>query len=718
MVNRGRLSAGVAADLAAAGEQDSSEEAPRPDRPELGSNPVGPEQEATRPQVREPSVSPKRRRVDSPSRGPLTRSQTGPVFQKESVRQPLTRVNTVMGGRLPVAQTSLRHGMKDVTIKMATGPHEDQENLPPPNVNRSSMGSLESVCLSDGKEVVNLGDDTVEEPFSLEGQQEESPSPILQQTSPEAHAYRSERPGHGDDQVSSVRSMAPQVDVTANGDTEPTAWEYSFAAPEGGHSIAPTPYRTVTGVGRSEELSRTQSCRGRPISQVPPIIQQHTSAELHRPYSQPQTECVQNYHPPVLSSFGPTVSSSPSTFRGMSGIMLLRGILDQGLLKRLHELQGYRSDTTDGAQQGPFAATRMATLRSGVSSYSYYADILTAIATQLPQHQQQQQQQPQSRVPIGPTYAGTHQQGRVESGHLGYTQAGLASSTWGLPPTGTVTHTDVLASIMNRPPGRARLADLPVSKDMVGIADIAEKLGSIIGRHLPGDAYDYHVYVEAFNKVVESVRKEYLAAASRVSLSASHQALLAFTDNTIVAWREGSILDIFTKCKLLRKQARMELNFRGLIRPSQDTVANVVSRIEALRGVVAGKQALLNKLRQERDTCCDGACTVEDIIEREIQAYKAASADEEPSLKPSYDLLFELGNRWVHMEFITEGERTRGEWEDPGDDFEASNLPTAVTPDLSRDDGATPMRSRRARKSVGSVASIMAMNCGSCEFAS
>lgn len=37
----------------------------------------------------------------------------------------------------------------------------------------------------------------------------------------------------------------------------------------------------------------------------------------------------------------------------------------------------------------------------------------------------------------------------------------------------------------------------------------------------------------------------------------------------------------------------MELNFRGLIRPSQDTVANVVSRIEALRGVVAGKQALL-----------------------------------------------------------------------------------------------------------------------------
>lgn len=40
----------------------------------------------------------------------------------------------------------------------------------------------------------------------------------------------------------------------------------------------------------------------------------------------------------------------------------------------------------------------------------------------------------------------THQQGRVESGHLGYAQAGLASSTWGLPPTGTVTHTDVLAS--------------------------------------------------------------------------------------------------------------------------------------------------------------------------------------------------------------------------------------------------------------------------------
>lgn len=61
----------------------------------------------------------------------------------------------------------------------------------------------------------------------------------------------------------------------------------------------------------------------------------------------------------------------------------------------------------------------------------------------------------------------------------------------------------------------------------------------------------------------------------------------------MVAWREGSILDIFTKCKLLRRQARMELNFRGLVRPSQDTVSNVMSRVEALRDVVEGKRALL-----------------------------------------------------------------------------------------------------------------------------
>lgn len=142
-------------------------------------------------------MSPKRRRVDSPSRGPLTRSQIGKkvmtLITAGVVRPSLpegissTAPHTRQYGhgwpvsclddlhrmeyfsRLPVAQTSLRHGMKDVTIKMATvgffqscspamvvtqGPHEDQENLPPPppNVNRSSMGSLESVCLSDGKE--------------------------------------------------------------------------------------------------------------------------------------------------------------------------------------------------------------------------------------------------------------------------------------------------------------------------------------------------------------------------------------------------------------------------------------------------------------------------------------------------------------------------------------------------------------------------------------
>lgn len=40
-------------------------------------------------------------------------------------------------------------------------------------------------------------------------------------------------------QVSSVRSMAPQVDVTANGDTEPTAWEYTTGARLRGELICP-----------------------------------------------------------------------------------------------------------------------------------------------------------------------------------------------------------------------------------------------------------------------------------------------------------------------------------------------------------------------------------------------------------------------------------------------------------------------------------------------
>ncbi|EEQ99794.1 hypothetical protein Pmar_PMAR020252 [Perkinsus marinus ATCC 50983] len=167
----------------------------------------------------------------------------------------------------------------------------------------------------------------------------------------------------------------------------------------------------------------------------------------------------------------------------------------------------------------------------------------------------------------------------------------------------------------------------------------------------------------------------------------------------------------------------MELNFRGLVRPSQDTVSNVLSRVEALRAVVEGKRALLEKLRREKASSADQVCSTGDIIEREIESFKMASANEEEEeapLEPSYDLLFELGNRWIRMEFITEEERTRGEWEDPDDDFESFNVPTAETPDLNevRSDEATPRQSRRVRESVGSVASMMAMECGLSEFAS
>lgn len=50
---------------------------------------------------------------------------------------------------------------------------------------------------------------------------------------------------------------------------------------------------------------------------------------------------------------------------------------------------------------------------------------------------------------------------------------------------------------------------------------------------MSSDLYHAELAIHHAFRVVESVRKEYLAAASRVSLSASHQALLAFTDNTV-----------------------------------------------------------------------------------------------------------------------------------------------------------------------------------------
>ncbi|KAF4686184.1 hypothetical protein FOZ63_025296 [Perkinsus olseni] len=223
-------------------------------------------------------------------------------------------------------------------------------------------------------------------------------------------------------------------------------------------------------------------------------------------------------------------------------------------------------------------------------------------------------------------------------------------------------------------------------------------------------------------RVIDRVRKECVDGAIRANLSASHQALLAFADNMMGAWKENSIDDIFAKCKLLRVQARMELNLRGLVRPSKETVTNVNKRVEALNAVVESKRALLEKLRREKEAHPDRRRTSEDIIEQEIGAWKAASGVQEAAPEPSYDLLFELGNRWVRMEFMTEEERTRGEWEDPCDDFESYNVPTAETPDLSRarseNDEATPSRPRRVRQSVGSAASMMAMDCGLEEFTS
>ncbi|KAF4714872.1 hypothetical protein FOZ62_027351, partial [Perkinsus olseni] len=297
MAGRERLSVGVAADLAAAREQGF---------------PDG---------VREPTVSPKRRRVKSPNRRPLVRAHTGPVFQEKQAGPPLTRVATVAGGRVLVTRPSLRHGIKDVAIKNAVKQFpkaQEQENIPPKG-NRLSLGSLDSVCLSDEQEVVNLGDRSVEveeEEGETQWQRDdeqvydkvdESPSPILQQQlSPEIETYRPQRGGNHLKQAaaypgraSSARSMAPTVDLP-DGGSEPPAWEYSFAA-YGGQNAASNDYVDRTGVARDDELSQTQrqAPQAGPFNtQVPPTVQQHASPEFgYRPYGQRQAAPTQTYHP-------------------------------------------------------------------------------------------------------------------------------------------------------------------------------------------------------------------------------------------------------------------------------------------------------------------------------------------------------------------------------------------------------------------------------------
>ncbi|KAF4665208.1 hypothetical protein FOL46_003798 [Perkinsus olseni] len=742
MAGRERLSAGVAADLAAAREQGFSDGLPRPVRPKLqgssATNPAAPKQGAVDSKVREPTVSPKRRRVNSPNRRPLVRAHTGPVFQEKQAGPPLTRVATVAGGRVLVTRPSLRHGIKDVSIKNAAKPFpkaQEQENIPHKG-NRLSLGSLNSVCLSDEQEV-NLGDRSVEveeegetqwqrDDEQVYEQVQESPSPILQQQlSPEIETYRPQRGGNHPqqaaaypDRASSARSMAPTVDLP-DGGSEPPAWEYSFAA-YGGQNAASDDYVDRTGVARDDELSQTQrqaSQAGLFNTQVPPTVQQHASPEFgYRPYGQRQTAPAQTYYPSAQGvsprghralrdkrpevlgqsrgKLDPEVLTRKVSYPSFSGRTPAppeaRGVANAGV----PELEGYRSDTSLRAQQNTFTPTQVEmstdTPTSEASCSTYYGNLLNL--------------------------------GRAETSQPGNVTAGESAPPVWRAPQAAGQGLETSQSFIDRPPGRGRLSDIPLSKDIVGTVEIAEKLGKIIGKHLPGDAYDHHVYTEAFCKVIEKVRKECVDGASRANLSASHQALLAFADNMMGAWKENSIDDIFAKCKLLRVQARMELNLRGLIRPSQETVTNVNKRVEALNAVVESKRALLEKLRREKKAHPDRRRTSEDIIEEEIGAWKAASGVEETPPEPSYDLLFELGNRWVRMEFMTEEERIRGEWEDPGDDFESYNVPTAETSDLSQarseNEEATPSRPRRVRQSVGSAASMMAMDCGLEEFTS
>ncbi|KAF4746975.1 hypothetical protein FOZ63_001788 [Perkinsus olseni] len=704
-----------------------------------GSVPVDPSSDSSElswPEVREPTVSPKRRRVNSPTRRPLVRAQTGPVFQEKQAGPPLTRVATVAGGRVLVTRPSLRHGIKDVSVKNATKPlpkAEEQENIPPEG-NRLSLGSLDSVCLSDEQEVVNLEDRSVEveEGGELQWQKDaeevyeqvqESPSPILQQQlSPEIETYRPQRGGNHPQQAaayparaSSARSMAPTVDLP-DGGSEPPAWEYSFAA-YGGQNAPTDGFDDRTGVARDDELSQTQrqASQGGPFNtQVPPTtVQQHASPEFgYRPYGQRQAAPTQTYYP---SAQGQTSGSSgPESWQTGPGSVNsisypsfggrtpappeARGVANAGV----PELEGYRSDSSLRAQQNTFTPTQVQTSTdtptSEASCSTYYGNLLNLAASQ------------------------ASRQGRAETSQPGNVTAGESAPPVWRPPQAAGQGLETSQSVIDRPPGRGRLSDIPLSKDIVGTVEIAEKLGKIIGKHLPGDAYDHHVYTEAFCKVIDKVRKECVDGAIRANLSASHQALLAFADNMMGAWKENSIDDIFAKCKLLRVQARMELNLRGLVRPSQETVINVKKRVEALNAVVESKRALLEKLRCEKEAHPDTGRTSEDIIEKEVEAWKAGSGEEEAPPEPSYDLLFELGNRWVRMELMTEEERTRGEWEDPGDDFESYNVPTAETPDLSQarseNEEATPSRPRRVRQSVGSAASMLAMDCGLEEFTS
>ncbi|EEQ99793.1 hypothetical protein Pmar_PMAR020251 [Perkinsus marinus ATCC 50983] len=544
-MSRRRLSAGVAADLAAAREQNASEGVPRPDRPKLrGStapSPMRPRQGVVlSKQAREPTVSPKRRRVDSPNRRILTRAHTGPVFQKEQFRQPLARVNTVAGGRVSVAQPSLRHGIKDISIKNVTQaplkPIEEQENVPPDG-NRLSVGSLDSVCLSDGQEVVDLGDGAVRDSFLSQEEQfyedyQDSPSPILQQQqmSPEAFSYRPHsQQGVYQDRGSSARSMAPTVDL-ANSEPEPSAWEYSFAAP-GDQSVAATIYSPRTSVAGDDELAQTQwqASQRLPSSQVPPAGQHHTSPEFgFRPYG--KTGPVQNYRPSAQGHAtgagcsavswetrpisGDSVSYAP--FNGQTQAQSEVGEPDRGI----HELEGYRSDTSQRAQprqqqqqQKPFTLTQVQmggdTPRSEASCSSYYANLLDAAATQAAQQQARPEATTvpshaaleRATAPLASLASQAYQQRPLDTGQASYVMgAGSGPSGWGPPQIGPGTGEELHTMATDRIPGRDRLADIPLSKEIVGTAEIAEKLGEIIGKHLPGDAYDYHIYVEAFNK--------------------------------------------------------------------------------------------------------------------------------------------------------------------------------------------------------------------------
>ncbi|KAF4749715.1 hypothetical protein FOZ63_033331 [Perkinsus olseni] len=396
MAGRERLSVGVAADLAAAREQGFPDGLPRPVRPKLqGSsvtNPAAPKQGAVDSKVREPTVSPKRRRVNSPNRRPLVRAHTGPVFQEKQAGPPLTRVATVAGGRVLVTRPSLRHGIKDVAIKNAVKqfPAQEQENIPPKG-NRLSLGSLDSVCLSDEQEVVNLGDRSVEveeEEGETQWQRDdeqvydkvdESPSPILQQQlSPEMETYRPQRGGNHPQQAaaypgraSSARSMAPTVELP-DGGSEPPAWEYSFAA-YGGQNAPTDGCDDRTGVARDDELSQTQrqASQGGPFNtQVPPTVQQHASPEFgYRPYGQRQAAPTQTYYPsaqgqtsgssgPESWQTGPGSVNSVSypSFGGRTPVPSeARGLANAGV----PELEGYRSDTSLRAQQNTFTPTQV-----------------------------------------------------------------------------------------------------------------------------------------------------------------------------------------------------------------------------------------------------------------------------------------------------------------------------------------------------------------------